>query len=69
MLGLAYLMPDIWLEASLRLQGPDANQPTRSRFSVVLLGPRANAELIHKFHVEHCASHATLPIVTLQISS
>jgi hypothetical protein len=44
------------------------NPPTRSRFSVVFLGPRANAELIPKFHVALHASHAALPIVTLKIS-
>jgi hypothetical protein len=37
--------------------------PTRSRFSVVFLGPRANAELVPKFHVALYASHAALPMV------
>jgi hypothetical protein len=31
--------------------GRFCDRPTRLRFSVVFLGPRANAELIHKFHV------------------
>jgi hypothetical protein len=44
------------------------DQPTRSRFSVVFLGPRANAELVPKFHVALHASHGALPMVTLQIS-
>jgi hypothetical protein len=34
--------------------------PSRSRFSVVFLGPRANAELVPALH----ASHAALPMVT-----
>jgi hypothetical protein len=28
-----------------------SNRPTRSRFSVAFLDPRANAELVPKFHV------------------
>jgi hypothetical protein len=35
---------------------------------VVFLGPRANAELVHKFHVALHASHAALPMITLKIS-
>jgi hypothetical protein len=34
----------------------------------VFLGPRANAELVPKFHVTLHASHAALPMVTLKIS-
>jgi hypothetical protein len=48
--------------------GRSCDRPTRSRFSVVFLGPRANAELVPKFHVAPHASHAALPMVTLQIS-
>jgi hypothetical protein len=33
----------------------------------VFLGPRANAELVPKFHVALYASHAALPMVTLKI--
>jgi hypothetical protein len=33
---------------------------------VVFLGPRANAELVPKFHVALHASHAALPMVTLK---
>jgi hypothetical protein len=33
---------------------------------VVFLGPRANAELVPKFHVALHASHAALPIVTFK---
>jgi hypothetical protein len=44
------------------------HRPTRSRFSVVFLDPRANAELVLKFHVALHASHAALPMVTLKIS-
>jgi hypothetical protein len=35
---------------------------------VVFLGPRANAELVPKFHVALHASHAALPMVILEIS-
>jgi hypothetical protein len=66
MLGLADLMPDCWLKVSLHLEGPATGQ--LARLSVVFLGPRANAELVPKFHVALHASHATLPIVTLKIS-
>jgi hypothetical protein len=68
MLGLADLIPDCWLEVSLHLEGPATGWPTRSRFSVVFLGPRANAKLVPKFHVALYASHVALPMVTLNIS-
>jgi hypothetical protein len=48
--------------------GRSCDQPTRSRFSVVFVGPRANAELIHRFHVALHASHAAHPMITLKIS-
>jgi hypothetical protein len=35
---------------------------------VVFLGPRANDELVSKFHVALHASHAALPMVILEIS-
>jgi hypothetical protein len=35
---------------------------------VVFFGPRANAELVPKFHVALHASHAALPMVALEIS-
>jgi hypothetical protein len=35
---------------------------------VVFLGPRANAEMVPKFHVALHASHAALPMVALEIS-
>jgi hypothetical protein len=66
MLGFADLMPDCWLEVSCIRKSCD--RPTRSRFSVVFLGPRANAELVPKFHVALHASHGTLSMVTLEIS-
>jgi hypothetical protein len=44
--------------------GRSCDRPTRSRFSVVFLGRRANAELVPKFHVALHASHAALPMVT-----
>jgi hypothetical protein len=48
-LGLPYLMPDCWLEV---------------RISVIFLGPRANADLVPKFHVALHASHAAFAMVT-----
>jgi hypothetical protein len=48
--------------------GRSCEWPTRSRFSVVFLGPRANAELAPKFHIALHASHAALPMVALEIS-
>jgi hypothetical protein len=36
---------------------------------VVFLGPRANAELVPKFHVTLHAKHAALRMVTLKIKS
>jgi hypothetical protein len=48
--------------------GRSCDRPTRSGFSVVFLGPRANAELVPKFHVALHGSHSALPMVTLQIS-
>jgi hypothetical protein len=44
--------------------GRSYDGPTRSRFSMVFLGPRANAELVPKFQVPLHASHAALPMVT-----
>jgi hypothetical protein len=46
--------------------GRSYDRPTRSRFSVVFLAPRANAKLVPKFHVALHASHAALPMVTLK---
>jgi hypothetical protein len=48
--------------------GRYCDRPTRSRFSVVFLGPKANVELVPKFHVALHASLAALPMVTLTIS-
>jgi hypothetical protein len=44
--------------------GRSCDRPARSRFSMVLLGPRANAEIVFKLHVALHASHAALPMVT-----
>jgi hypothetical protein len=44
--------------------GRSCDRPTRTRFFVVFLGPRANAELVPKFHVALHASHAALPMAT-----
>jgi hypothetical protein len=43
--------------------GRSCNLPPRSRFSVVFLDPRANAELESKFHFALHASHVALPIL------
>jgi hypothetical protein len=48
--------------------GRSRDRPTQSSFPLVFLGPRANSELVSKFHVALQASHAALPIVALQIS-
>jgi hypothetical protein len=48
--------------------GRSCDRPTRLRFSVVPLDPTANADLVPKFHVALHASHAALPMVTLNIS-
>jgi hypothetical protein len=44
--------------------GGSCDRPTRSRFSVVFLGPRANAELLPTLHVALHVPHAALPMVT-----
>jgi hypothetical protein len=48
--------------------GRSCDWPIRSRFTVVFFGPGTNDELVPKFHVALHASHAALPMVTLQIS-
>jgi hypothetical protein len=48
--------------------GRSCDRPTRSRFSVVVPGSRANAELVPKFHGALHASHTALAMVTLKIS-
>jgi hypothetical protein len=58
-------MPDCWLEVSLHPESPATGQ--------LDLGfpyfPRANAELVPKFLVALHASHAALPMATLNILS
>jgi hypothetical protein len=61
MLGFADLMPDCWLEVSLHPEGPATCLLDQA------LCPKANAELVPKFHVALNASHAALPMVTLKI--
>jgi hypothetical protein len=46
--------------------GRSCDWPTRLRFSVIFLGPRANAESEPKIHVVLHASHAALPMATLK---
>jgi hypothetical protein len=48
--------------------GRSCDWPTRSRFSVAFLVPRANAELVPQIHIALYASHAALPMVTLTTS-
>jgi hypothetical protein len=67
MLGFAYLMPDCWLEVSLHLEGAGTCQLDKG-FFVVFLGPRANAELVPKFHVPLYVTHTALRMVASIIS-
>jgi hypothetical protein len=60
MLGFACSVPDGWLEVSLHPEGPATDQLDQ--------GPRANAELVPKFHVALYASHAALPMVISKFS-
>jgi hypothetical protein len=60
-------MPDCWLEVSLHPEGP-ATGRVDSGFFMVFLGPRANAELIPKFHVAMRPSNAVLPMVNFKLS-
>jgi hypothetical protein len=43
--------------------GRSCDRPPSPRFSVVFLGPRANAELIPKFHVALHASHQNFALI------
>jgi hypothetical protein len=62
MLGFADLMLDCWLEVSC------IRKDLRPASSIKVFHPRANAELVPKFHVALHASHAALPLVALEIS-
>jgi len=48
--------------------GRSCDRPTRSRFSVVFLGPIANAKLVPQIHVAFHASHSTLPTLSKFLS-
>jgi hypothetical protein len=54
----------VLLARSKSASGRSCDRPTRSRFSVVFLDPRANAHLVHKLQAALHASHAALPLVT-----
>jgi hypothetical protein len=54
------------LARSQFLSGSSCDRPTRSRFSVVFLDPRANVVLVPKFHVALHASRADLAMVTFK---
>jgi hypothetical protein len=56
------------LARSQLASGRSCDRSIRIRFSVVFLGPRANAELVSKFHTAQHASHSALPMLTLKIS-
>jgi hypothetical protein len=43
------------------------DQPIRPKFSVVLLGPRANAESVPKIHVALHAYHSALQNINFKI--
>jgi hypothetical protein len=63
MLGFSDLMLDCWLEVSF------IRKVLRPANSIkVFRGPRANAELVPKFHVALHACHAALPMIMLEIS-
>jgi hypothetical protein len=51
------------LARSCFASGRSCDRLTRSRFSMVFLGIRANAEIIPKFHVALHPSHGALPMI------
>jgi hypothetical protein len=55
------------LARSQLASGRSCDRSTQSMLSMVFLGPRANVELVPKFHVALHASHAALPMVSLKI--
>jgi hypothetical protein len=63
-------MQNCWLEVGLHPDDPATGHLDQGFpwLSVIFLGPRANAELVSKFHVALHASHAPIPMVTLKIS-
>jgi hypothetical protein len=63
-LGLHVYLNARLLARSQYASGRSCDQPTRSKFLVVFLGPTANAELVSEFHVALRASHAAFPILT-----
>jgi hypothetical protein len=60
--NLPYIL--VKVRGKFRNCGSCCDRSIWSRFSVVFFSPRANAELIPKFHVALHASHAALPMVT-----
>jgi hypothetical protein len=56
------------LARSQYASGRSCDWPTRSKFSVVFLGPREIAELVPKFHIVLHAFHAALPMLTSKFS-
>jgi hypothetical protein len=56
-------MPDCWLEVSTHPEGPATGQ-IHQVFSVFFLSPRANAELVPKFHAALHAPREALPLLT-----
>jgi hypothetical protein len=43
--------------------GSSCDRPTRSKFSMVFLGPRANLEFVHKYQVARNARHEAISIL------
>jgi hypothetical protein len=62
-LGFAYLNAGLLTRNQFASERP-CDRPNRSRFSVVFLDPKANAELVPKFHVALHATYAALALVT-----
>jgi hypothetical protein len=54
------------LARSQSASGRSCDRPTRSKFSVVFLGPRATAELVSKFHVALHAFHVARQMLIFQ---
>jgi hypothetical protein len=66
MLRLSYLMADCWPEVSLHPEGPATGQLDHG-FSLVFLGPRANAELVPKFgDMDEGALHRGIKVIVKQ---
>jgi hypothetical protein len=61
--GFAYLMPVYWFEDTFHPEAPATGQLDQ-KFSLVFLGPTANAKFVPTSQVAMLVSHAALLIVT-----